>query len=68
MYARIKRLYDTGKLTKDGVKNAVIKGWITAEQYETITGEAYDEDLQDSAEGDCHNVGYTRSDPDCPRP
>ena len=47
MYARIKRLYDTGKLTKDGVRNAVIKGWITAEQYEEITGEAYDEDLQD---------------------
>lgn len=50
MYARIKRLYDTGKLKKDGVRNAVIKGWITEVQYEEITGEAYDEDLQDSAE------------------
>jgi hypothetical protein len=50
MYARIKRLYDTGKLKKDGVRNAVVKGWITAEQYEKITGGAYDEDLQDSAE------------------
>lgn len=50
MYARIKRLYDTGKLKKDGVRNAVIKGWITEEQCEKIIGEAYDEDLQDSAE------------------
>lgn len=50
MYARIKRLYENGKLTKDGVRNAVVKGWITEEQYEKITGEAYDEDLQDSAE------------------
>lgn len=50
MYARIKRLYDAHKLTKEGVANAVVKGWITAEQYEKITGEAYDEDLQDTAE------------------
>lgn len=48
MYARIKRLYDTGKLTKDGVRNAVTKGWITEEQYEEIVGESENEDVQDS--------------------
>lgn len=42
MYARIKRLYDAHKLSKEGVANAVVKGWITAEQYEEITGEQYE--------------------------
>lgn len=41
MYNRIKRLYEQGKLDKNGVKNAVIRGWITPEQYEEITGEPY---------------------------
>ena len=50
MFERIKRLYMTGKLKKSGVRNAVEKGWITEKQYEAITGEAYDEDLQDTAE------------------
>ncbi len=46
MYARIKRLYDARKLTKDGVRNAVAKGWITEAEYQTITGEEYaDEDV-----------------------
>lgn len=46
MYARIKRLYDARKLTKDGVRNAVVKGWITEAEYQTITGEEYaDEDV-----------------------
>lgn len=40
MYNTIKRLYEkTGD--KIVVKNAVVKGWITKEQYEEITGEAY---------------------------
>ena len=42
MFNRIKRLYDEGKLDKQGVKNAVEKGWITPEQYEEITGEKYE--------------------------
>ena len=46
MYTRIKRLYDTGKLTKDGVRNAVAKGWITEEQYAEIIGEEHNDDLQ----------------------
>lgn len=46
MFERIKRLYNTGKLTKDGVRNAVVKGWITEAEYQTITGEEYaDEDV-----------------------
>ena len=40
MYERIKRLYEQGKLDKQGVWNAVPK-LITAEQYEEITGEPY---------------------------
>lgn len=40
MFETIKRLYaKTGN--KNMVKNAVKKGWITAEQYEEITGEVY---------------------------
>lgn len=40
MFDTIKRLYaKTGD--KNMVKNAVKKGWITAEQYEEITGEVY---------------------------
>lgn len=51
MYERIKRLYDARKLTKSGVKNAVVKGWITEAEYETITGEEYaDDDLQNPGE------------------
>jgi uncharacterized XkdX family phage protein len=36
MYERIKRLYLAGRLDADGVRNAVTKGWITAEQAEEI--------------------------------
>lgn len=40
MFETIKRLY--GKTKNDTlVKNAVVKGWITAGQYKVITGEDY---------------------------
>lgn len=40
MFETIKRIYNkTGN--KDAVRNAVLKGWITPEEYEVITGEAY---------------------------
>ena len=40
MFETIKRLYaKTGNKTL--VANAVNKGWITEEQYQEITGEAY---------------------------
>lgn len=42
MRDRIKRLYDAGVLTKDAVKNAVVKGLITTVDYAMITGEDYD--------------------------
>lgn len=41
MFETIKRLYDNGALNDAGVRNAVVKGWITGEQYTEITGEPY---------------------------
>jgi uncharacterized XkdX family phage protein len=42
MFERLKRLYDAGRLSKAGLAKAVQRDWITAEEYEEITGEAYD--------------------------
>ncbi len=36
MYERIKRLYEAGRLTEAGVRNAAKKGLITEEQAEAI--------------------------------
>ncbi|UOO38260.1 XkdX family protein [Oscillospiraceae bacterium CM] len=41
MFERLKRLFDAGTLTIDGLKNAVVKDWVTTEQYEEITGQTY---------------------------
>ena len=41
MFDRLKRLYETNKITLAGLQNAVEKGWISAEQYKEITGEDY---------------------------
>jgi len=41
MYETLKRLYDTGRLPKLNLKNAVIKGWITEDQYTEICGDVY---------------------------
>lgn len=38
----VKSYYDSGFWKKKAVKNAVVKGWITAEEYEEITGEIYE--------------------------
>ena len=38
----VKSYYDDGKWGKKAVKNAVSRGWITAEEYQEITGEAYE--------------------------
>ena len=46
-YEKVKRYYNTFKAngsrmwTITMVKNAVLKGWITAEEYKEITGEEY---------------------------
>ena len=37
----VKKYYDTGVWNEEMVRNAVAKGWITAEEYEIITGELY---------------------------
>ncbi len=38
----VKGYYDSGLWKKKAVKNAVKKGWITAAEYEEITGEQYE--------------------------
>lgn len=40
MFETIKRIYNKAG-NKEAVRNAVLKGWITPEEYETITGEVY---------------------------
>jgi uncharacterized XkdX family phage protein len=37
----VKRYFQLGLWSIDKVRNAVVKGWITAEEFEIITGEAY---------------------------
>lgn len=41
MYKKISLYYKRGYWSAERVAEAVVKGWITAEEYETITGEAY---------------------------
>lgn len=38
----VKHYYDIGKWSKKAVKNAVIRGWITEDEYTEITGEDYE--------------------------
>lgn len=40
-FNEVKHYYDAGLWKKKAVKNAVIKKWITAEEYEEIVGEVY---------------------------
>ena len=37
----VKGYYDAGSWKKNAVRNAVVRHWITAAQYEEITGEVY---------------------------
>lgn len=41
-FEKVKGYYDAGLWNKAMVKNAVKKGWITAEEYQMITGEPYE--------------------------
>ena len=41
-YDKVKAFYDGGYWTKNMVKNAVIKNWITEDEYAEITGEPYE--------------------------
>ena len=38
----VKKYYDKGLWTKAKVAEAVVKGWITADEYKEITGEDYE--------------------------
>ena len=40
-FNKVKNYYDKGLWNKAMVRNAVVKGWITEEEYEAITGEVY---------------------------
>lgn len=40
-YSKVKYYYDNGLWTLDMVKNAVVKSWITEEEYKEITGLSY---------------------------
>lgn len=40
-FEKVKGYYDNGLWSKTKVKNAVVKGWITAAEYKEITGEDY---------------------------
>lgn len=37
----VKKYYDMGVWSEAKVRDAVVKGWITAEEFQTITGKAY---------------------------
>lgn len=39
----VKGYYDSGSWKKKAVRNAVIKGWITASEFEEITGDPFEE-------------------------
>lgn len=44
MYEKVKKYYDTGLWSEERVRNMVIKGVITEEEFYEITGEFYNED------------------------
>lgn len=43
-YETVKKWYDKGLWNKKAVHDAVLKGWITPEEYTLITGDPYIED------------------------
>ena len=40
-YEKVKNYYNKGLWSIDRVRNAVVKGWITPEEFEEITGQPY---------------------------
>ena len=44
MYEKIKEYYDSGLWSEERVRNMVVKGVITEEEFYEITGEFYNED------------------------
>ena len=43
MYQKIKKYYDTGLWSEERVRNMVVKGIITEEEYASIVGKEYEE-------------------------
>lgn len=43
MYEKVKHFYDIGLYSKNMVRQFVVKGKLTPAEYESITGEAYEE-------------------------
>ena len=43
-FKKVKMYFDSDLWSIERVRNAVVKGWITAEEYKTITGEVYGDD------------------------
>lgn len=41
-FYKVKNYYDKGLWTIEMVRNAVVKGWITEEEFTEITGENYE--------------------------
>lgn len=41
-FNKVKNYYDNGLWNAEMVANAVVKGWITADEYEEIVGEPYE--------------------------
>ena len=41
-FATVKKYYDKGLWNIHAVANAVVKEWITAEEYQLITGQSYE--------------------------
>ena len=42
-FATVKKYYDKGLWNAHAVHNAVVKGWITEEEFTEITGQPYEE-------------------------
>lgn len=42
-FEKVKSYFDKGLWSIDRVRNAVRKGWITTEEYTTITGDCFEE-------------------------
>ena len=42
-FEKVKGYFERGLWSLDRVRNAVVKGWITAEEFLAITGEKYGE-------------------------
>ena len=43
-FKKVKGYFDSNLWSIERVRNAVVKGWITAEEFKMITGEVYGDD------------------------